>query len=255
MAPQEYRKVGHMTHLTLTRAQVREIDRQAIDRFGIPGAVLMENAGRNATGIILPQVPPGATVAIVCGRGNNGGDGFVIARHLDNAGVKVEVFLACDTRQLTSDAALNFRIVECMDIPRWPFDSAEQIAANQSQLCGAAVIVDAVLGTGFSGQVRPPLDRVIHAINQAAASSFPMQGEVRGRVKMTPRVIAIDVPSGLECDTGQPSNATIRAHETITFVALKKGFSCPTAVEFLGRIHIADIGAPRRLIEHIAAGG
>jgi NAD(P)H-hydrate epimerase len=241
--------MAFQSEITLTRAQVRELDRRAIEDFGIPGIVLMENAGRNAAGIILRHAAAGAAVAIICGRGNNGGDGFVIARHLDNAGVRVDVFLACDPQKLTGDAVVNHRIIERMGIAWWPFDTAEQIAAHQTRLCSESVIIDAVLGTGFSGQVRPPLDLVIQAVNLARENG-PERATPRNA---PPRIIAIDVPSGLDCDTGLPSNATVRADETITFVACKSGFRAPGASEFLGSVHVADIGAPRRLVEDVSA--
>lgn len=255
--------------MRLTRDQVREVDRLAIGEYGIPGVVLMENARRNAAAIILERSAPllarqrlprgvsqpqgsllteqwhaheGGSAAIVCGGGNNGGDGFVIARHLANVGASVSIFLACDAARLTGDAAVNFHIVERMGIRRIAFDTQERIAASAPILRNAAVIVDALLGTGFSGQVRAPLDLVIRAINEAASSRHPV-------------VIAVDLPSGLDCDSGQPSNATVRADETITFVARKVGFDAPAAAGYLGRVHVADIGVPRGLIEEVARGG
>lgn len=234
----------------LTRAQVREVDRRAIREMGIPGIVLMENAGRNAAGIIRRRfdkrrtsharsgtAPAGDAgfVAIVCGRGNNGGDGFVIARHLANAGIPVELFLGCDPGALAGDAATNFEIVRRMGLPRRGFDTAERIAAAADRLGRAAIIVDALLGTGFHGQVRPPLNAAIEAINSAARAW----------------TVAIDLPSGLDCDTGRPSNATVRADETISFVARKAGFAAAGAATYTGEVHVADIGAPPALIQAV----
>lgn len=219
---------------TLTRAQVREVDRIAIEEFGIPGVVLMENAGRSAAKILLADAKPPHRVAVVCGRGNNGGDGFVIARHLADAGVPVEVFLACDPATLSGDARTNFDIIERMALPLVGFDSPEAIASAAGRLHAAAIIIDALLGTGFTGEVRPPLDQVIAAINASPG-----------------RVIAIDVPSGLDCDTGRPTNATVRADETITFVAMKQGFARAEAAAFTGRVHVVDIGAPPQIIERV----
>ncbi|MEK6644840.1 MAG: NAD(P)H-hydrate epimerase [Planctomycetota bacterium] len=213
--------------ITLTRAQVREVDRRAIEEYGIPGIVLMENAGRGAAEIIQGRVPKGGSVAIVCGRGNNGGDGFVIARHLVNDGVTVHLLLTCESAQLSGDAATNYGIAERMRIPVLRSDWVDTLQS-------ADVVVDALLGTGFCGNVRPPLDAVIAAINAA-----------RGRI------IAIDVPSGLDCDTGKPCNATVRAAETITFVARKTGFDAPGATAFTGAVHVFGIGAPREIVESI----
>lgn len=232
-----------MNFLELTRAQVREVDRRAIEDYGIPGVVLMENAGRNASAMIDDRFAGGRAaearrVAIVCGGGNNGGDGFVIARHLSNAGWTVEVFLAADPGRLPHDGATNYRIAQKMGLPLTPCQTTEEIAAAAGRFSGIDVIVDALLGTGFSGAPRPPLNAVIEAINAS-----------RG-----PAVVAIDVPSGLDCDTGTAAGACVRAHLTITFVAMKRGFRLSGASDFTGEVQVADIGAPRRLIQDVFAG-
>ncbi len=221
--------------IRLNRAQVREVDRRAIEAYCIPGIVLMENAARNATRHVRDCVPGGGSVAVVCGRGNNGGDGFVIARHLFNAGIAVELFLACDPARLTGDAAVNARIAEAMRIPCQAFDSDTHIREAAPRLQRADVIVDAILGTGFSGQVRSPLDLAIETINRCSRA----------------KVIAVDLPSGLDCDTGQPSNATIRATVTVTFVARKVGFDSPGASDYTGEVYVADIGAPRGVVQEV----
>ncbi len=213
--------------IALTRAQVREVDRRAIEEFGIPGIVLMENAGRGAAEVIRARLPAGGRAAVVCGRGNNGGDGFVIARHLALGGFAVQVFVACDPSILTGDAATNCEIARRMGIPMVRVDSPGAIAASLEALRSAAVVVDAVLGTGFFGDVRSPLDDIIAAINTV------------GR-----HVVAIDVPSGLDCDSGLPGNATVRATETVTFVARKIGFDVPGAAAYTGEVHVVGIGAP-----------
>lgn len=198
-----------------------------MEEFGIPGIVLLENAGRGATEIIRARLPAGGRAAIVCGRGNNGGDGFVIARHLVNSGFAAQLLLACDPGQLAGDAATNCEIARRMCIPVLRIDSPEALALALEPMGSADVVVDAVLGTGFSGEVRPPLDDILAAINTV------------GR-----HIVAIDVPSGLDCDTGMPSNATVRAAETITLVARKVGFDAPGAVEYTGAVHVVGIGAP-----------
>lgn len=223
-------------NIFLTRAQVREVDRRAIEDFGIPGIVLMENAGRNAAAIILARLPQlrrndAGSIAVVCGRGNNGGDGFVIARHAANASIHVEIFLACDPDGLKGDALMNYTIAEKMRLPMYRFGTENDIAERTPRLQSAILVVDAVLGTGFSGSVRSPLDMVIRAINEANRYT-----------------IAIDVPSGLDCDSGEASNATVRADETITFVAGKIGFRAQAAQAYLGVIEVADIGAPLEII-------
>lgn len=222
-------------NIALARSQVREIDRRAIEEYGIPGIVLMENAGRHAAEFILGLVRGAGPVVLVCGGGNNGGDGIVIARHLANRGVRVELMLACDPNRLAGDAAVNFHIVKKMALPCLPFDTAERIESGKPALLGAAAIVDAILGTGFSGNVRPPIDRAIAAINEATQAL----------------VVAVDVPSGLDCDTGQAAATTVRAHHTITFVAVKTGFNVPAAKAYTGQVVVADIGVPAALIEEV----
>jgi NAD(P)H-hydrate epimerase len=217
----------------LTRAQVREVDRRAIEEFGVPGVVLMENAGRGAAEVLLP-LGAGRSVAICCGKGNNGGDGFVIARHLDNRGVPVRVLVFARPEDLTGDAEVNFRIIEHSRLPLLIQPDHTRLSG---ELSAAAWVVDALFGTGLSGPVRPPLDQVIDALN---ASGKP--------------VLAVDIPSGLDCDTGLPLGATVRAAHTVTFVAPKAGFAHPAAGAWLGQVHVVDIGAPRALLEHVLAG-
>jgi len=174
---------------------------------------------------------------ILCGSGNNGGDGFVIARHLHNSGWSVWSILVGDEASLTEDTRANFVIVRSMGLPIGSVHSPGNIAGALESLSASTIVIDALLGTGFRGGVRSPLAELIRAVNDAPRRA----------------TIAIDVPSGLDCDTGEPSNATIRAELTITFVALKRGFLEPRAAASLGRVEVVDIGAPRELIERIAA--
>ncbi|MFQ5429549.1 MAG: NAD(P)H-hydrate epimerase [Phycisphaerae bacterium] len=233
------------TPITLTRAQVREVDRRAIEDYGMPGIILMENAGRNAARIIRGLLeergdspPPGCPVAIVCGRGNNGGDGFVIARHLTNLGYPVACLLACAPERLTGDAATQSAIATKMGVPCNRCDNKEGLSEIDARLQDARVVVDALLGTGFAGRVRAPLDALIESINRARPAL----------------IAAIDVPSGLDCDTGRPSNATVRADATITFVANKTGFLQAGAAAYTGRVIVTDIGAPVQIIRDVHAG-
>lgn len=213
-------------NIVLTREQVRRVDRLAIEEFGILGLVLMENAGRNAAAILLDHLrdDPADGVVIYCGTGNNGGDGLVIARHLVNAGIAVRIGLAGEADRLTPDAAANYRTCSAMEIPIAPAGSITVRAEEW--------VVDALLGTGFKGAVRESMAGLIDRINAS-----PKRG-----------VAAIDVPSGLDCDTGQASNATIVADLTVTFVADKVGFGMPGAKRFVGFVHVADIGAPAEAV-------
>ena len=225
-------------NITLTREQVRRVDELAIHRFGIAGLVLMENAGRNAAAIIDRAYGPTGRAVIFCGSGNNGGDGCVIARHLHNASWSIRVVLAGDVSRMTPDTSANYRVTEAMGLaPLVAVDAATQQAVA-STIMSEEIVVDALLGTGFSGEVRSPLADLIHAINAASKRA----------------VVAVDLPSGLDCDTGTAGQATIRADLTITFVARKLGFDVPGVVPYVGRIEVADIGAPRELLAEVSAG-
>jgi NAD(P)H-hydrate epimerase len=215
-----------MTPSFLTRQQVREIDRRAIEEYGMPGVVLMENAGRGAAEV-LSALGIHGRVLVCCGKGNNGGDGFVIARHLANRGVQVNTILFVRPDELTGDALINYRILEHGRYPIQVMAEAGNLDHFKRELDRAEWIVDALFGTGLSGPVRPPFDKIIDTINAR-------QG----------RVLAVDIPSGLDCDTGKPLGAAVRACHTVTFVAQKTGFANPAAAEWLGRVHIADIGVP-----------
>ncbi len=209
----------------LSRNQARELDRRASAEFGVHGVVLMENAGRAAAEILCSLAVHGR-VLVCCGKGNNGGDGFVIARHLANRGMKVETLLFAQPQQLTGDALTNFHILERGQVP---FRIGSLDILNQ-ELPRTEWVVDALFGTGLQGPVQPPQDLVIEAINAWGG-----------------RVLAVDIPSGLDADSGQASGAAVRASHTVTFVASKLGFTNPAAAAWLGRVHVADIGLPRIL--------
>jgi NAD(P)H-hydrate epimerase len=227
-----------VTPKSLTRAEVREIDRRAIEEYGLPGIVLMENAGRGAAEL-LHALAPGAAVAIVCGRGNNAGDGFVIARHLENLGHDVRLLLAGEPAELRGDAAIAWRVVEKAGIPATRLASATPVEWERA-LAGAEWIVDALLGTGASGAPRGGIATAIEAVNAAGR---------RGA-----KVLAIDLPSGVDCDTGTAAGACVRADVTATFVARKIGFDAAAAATLIGAVHVVGIGVPRALIVAIAGG-
>lgn len=221
----------------LTREQVRRVDAIAIAELQIPGVVLMENAGRGAAQIVreLARRRAARRVVIFCGRGNNGGDGFVIARHLHNAGIDVRAYLTAPESELRGDAAVNHRILAHMGIPMALLDSPDRIKEAAASLTGDDMVVDALLGTGFEGQVRPPLCDLITALNGAAKAA----------------TLAVDIPSGLDCDTGRPGGVAVRADLTVTFVAEKVGFAQAGALQWTGEVRVVDIGAPPSLIERV----
>ena len=220
--------------MALSRDQVREIDRKAIEDYGIPGMVLMENASRavaetarqRLTEVVEPRV------AIVAGTGNNAGDGFAAARHLHNAGLKVTVLLVGEPARISGDAKTNLDIISRMRLDIQAL-SQDQKGLNKlrTELKRADLVIDAIFGTGLSGEVRGFYAKVIEEIN---SSNKP--------------VLAVDIPSGLDCDTGEPLGQTVQAVATVTFVARKKGFNNPRAKAYTGQVLVADIGAPRELI-------
>jgi NAD(P)H-hydrate epimerase len=213
----------------LSRQQARDIDRRAIDEYGLTGLVLMENAGRGCAEL-LGRLGITGPVCIVTGTGNNGGDGYVIARHLANLGHTVRVVSAVDPSRLESDAAVNHRawvrgggLVEVVTAGEW-----------EAVFGDCEWIVDALLGTGVVGAVRPPYDQAIDAINRSSA-----------------RVLAIDLPSGLDCDTGEILGRCVRADQTATMVAAKTGMLAECAVAWIGEVHVVDIGIPRSLRQEV----
>jgi NAD(P)H-hydrate epimerase len=218
---------------TLTRQQCQLLDRRAVEEYGIPGAVLMENAGRGVADV-LERIGVAGPVVVACGKGNNAGDGFVIARHLDLLGHKVQVLLWTEPDELAGDAGLNYRILERTGVPIERLGPPYGVPQAAARLAGAAWVIDALLGTGARGEPRPPFDGAIDLLN---ASDVPL--------------LAVDVPSGLDCDTGRPSAHTIRASHTCTFVAPKPGLLAPGAEVYTGRLHVLDIGAPRKLVEEM----
>lgn len=224
-----------MPPTVLSREQIREVDRRAVAGYGMSGLVLMENAGRGVADFLC-RLGTSGPVVVCCGKGNNGGDGFVVARHLDLRGVPVRVLLWAEPQELTGDAATNFGILQKSGVPIELFGKQHDAERLKRLLAGAAWVVDALLGTGATGSPRPPIDAVIEGIND---SGLP--------------IVAIDVPSGLDCDTGTAAETTIRARHTCTFVAQKPGFLTPGAERYTGEVHVLDIGAPRRLLEELIA--
>jgi len=212
--------------MRLSRDQVRQVDRLAIERYHIPGIVLMENAARAVADVACSML--GKTVLILAGGGNNGGDGLAAARHLANRGMQVRIALTIDPARYSGDALINWKIAQAMGLPALPADPTDIAAATDD------LIIDAIFGTGLSQSPREPFSQIADAV---ARSGRP--------------VLAIDLPSGLDCDTGQLLGPCIRASKTITFVAEKIGFANAVATQFLGEIIIGDIGCPRQAIDDV----
>jgi NAD(P)H-hydrate epimerase len=219
----------------LTREAARAVDEIAIRDYHLPGLVLMENAGRGVAEW-LRSLAATSPVMICCGKGNNGGDGFVIARHLELQGLAVEVVRCCDPADLTGDARVNSDVVDAGRIPCWQLGRHGTVADLAARLTRAGWIVDALLGTGAQGAPREPLAGVIRAINAA------------GRP-----VVAVDLPSGLDANTGETPGECVRAQYTATFVAPKRGFAVPGVSAWTGTVQVIDIGIPRRLRDQVLA--
>ena len=218
----------------LTRDQVRQVDRTAMGQYGMAGIVLMENAGRGAAAII-DQLAPDGCICILCGAGNNGGDGYVIARHLELAGREVEIISIVELGQLAGDAKTNAEIaIKSKIVIHVITNQAGNANDLASALCQANTIVDCLLGTGARGPLRGIYADAVAAANQSDAVKF-----------------AIDIPTGLDCDSGEAADPTFRAQHTITFVARKVGFQTAGASEFVGIVHEVGIGVPMKLLQSL----
>jgi len=219
----------------LTREEMRELDRKAIEEYKIPGIVLMENAGRNVAEEIFKMLddPQQAKVAILCGKGNNGGDGFVVARHLHNHSISVYVFLIAKISDILKDgdAGTNLQILLNMKIPVKEILDIPGINSILKELNGYNILVDALFGTGLSGDVREPFKTLISGVNNL---NKPM--------------VSVDMPSGLDCNTGKILGAAIKATKTVTFAAAKKGFYLGEGTSYTGNVTVTDISIPKDLI-------
>ncbi len=221
----------------VTAAEMRELDRRTIEQAGVPSLQLMEAAGRavsDAVRELLPR-PRRGPVVIVAGKGNNGGDGLVVARLLHDAGIPAEVCLLPAAAELSGDAATNFHRAWWLGVSIYPQASVELL--NQ-RLARAAVIVDAVLGTGASGEVHGPAREAIAAMNSAAAP-----------------VVAVDIPSGVHADTGALLGDAVCAEITVTMGLPKLGLFQYPGRAYVGRVQVADIGIPDRIVDSAGLNG
>ncbi len=205
---------------SLTAAEMREADRRCIEDLGIPGVVLMNNAGA----AVFREIS-GGPVGIVCGKGNNGGDGYVVARMALLAGFDARVVLVADREDIRGDADVFLRAYENLGGAVESVQDEAGAARAVAALADCAVLVDALLGTGVKGEVRGPI--------RAAIEAWP---EVR--------TVAVDLPSGLHADTGAVCGCCVKAEVTVTFQFAKRGFASPNATPYLGRLVVADIGIP-----------
>jgi hydroxyethylthiazole kinase-like uncharacterized protein yjeF len=208
----------------LSRDEVRTFDRICIETLGISGQVLMENASRGAADwiaryLLLDEVEEGSLpVGIVCGGGNNAGDGFAIARRLATHGIETQTLMVTPAAKLSADARANLDILMNLNLP---------VATYDGTLPECRLWVDAIGGTGIEGPLRVELSAIVDQLNAHPS-----------------RTVSIDIPTGMDCDTGEVSGSCIQAAATLTFVSRKVGFENPAAARYLGEVHTFDIGVP-----------
>lgn len=215
--------------------EMQAMDAATIETFGIPGRVLMENAGRGATRIFLQTIyrhHPGARVAVVAGPGNNGGDGFVMARYLAQKQIPVKVYLLSTRSRVKGDAAANLGLLDPLNVPVKEITDIKTFSLLRTELNQQEIWIDAILGTGLSSDVKGFFKEIIEIIN---GSNRP--------------VFSVDIPSGLNSDTGQPCGVCIKATATATFAFAKIGHLLYPGADFTGNLSIIEIGIP----SHIAA--
>ena len=205
--------------------EMQLMDQYTMEKLGLPGIVLMENAGAAVVSEVIKNFPNRNThIIVLAGGGNNGGDGFVIARRLIDFGYDVMLVLAVAEQHLKGDAKVHYDVYKNRQLP--------MVKAENVDLKKAQVIIDALLGTGVQGEVREPFYSLIQAVNETAAF-----------------VYAVDVPSGVNANTGEVANVAIRAHKTITFALPKKGFYLQQGPEMIGEVVCADISVPASLVQ------
>jgi ADP-dependent NAD(P)H-hydrate dehydratase / NAD(P)H-hydrate epimerase len=216
-----------------TAEQMRQLDRTAIEEYGIPGIVLMENAGRETVAAIRRKFgdPAGRTVAILVGPGNNGGDGLVIARHLHQLGADPRLLLLAPDR-LEGDAAVNLAIVRKLGLPEQTLAAGADLTAVRKVLRHSWLAVDSLFGTGLKREADGHFATIIELLNE-----LPVP------------VVAVDIPSGLDADNGRPLGSCVRADLTVTFALPKPGLVTGRGPEFAGRLEVVDIGIPPAAVQ------
>ena len=226
--------------ILVTAAEMQEMDRQAIETHGIAGLELMENAGRGAARVLLNQFAGSIKtgVGIICGKGNNGGDGFVIARYLAEQRIAVTVYLLAKAAAVKGDAAANLKRLAALKIPVIETPDEDSFSKIKSDLCGFDLLVDAILGTGLTSDVRGFFKTVIDFINDRNRTGIP--------------VFAVDIPSGLNSDTGQPCGTCIRAQVTATFALAKIGHYVYPGADYTGKLEIIEIGIPGAVVDTVS---
>jgi hydroxyethylthiazole kinase-like uncharacterized protein yjeF len=213
----------------ISAARMQQIDRLCVRQYGIPVLLLMENAGRAVAEAVrgLARRRGGRQVVALCGSGNNGGDGVVAARYLHEWGFHVRVAWMKNPTRWEDDLEQHYRMAKASGVPFHSYS-----ALPRSSLRKADVLIDALLGTGTRGEIHGAYREAIEAINQAHRP-----------------VVAVDIPSGLDADSGKPLGLAVKARITVTMAIPKKGMLQNAAHRYVGRLVIADIGIPKKLLE------
>lgn len=220
-----------------TAAQMRELDRRAIEEYGLPGVALMENAGREVARKVEEILggAAGRKICIFAGKGNNGGDGFVAARHLAGGGAQVTVFLAGGPEGIGGDARTNLDTLVKAGADLCPLSGPRDLDKAALAATLADCLVDALLGTGFRGEVGGDLAEMVKIINTAGKP-----------------VVAVDIPTGIDADSGQVRGVAVRAGHTVTFALPKPGLLLQPGADCAGDVTVAGIGFPQRLLAEAA---
>lgn len=210
----------------VTAFESRQFD-QLAEQAGIPSLVLMENASLRLAEVVTQnfELDPPKFIVVLCGKGNNGGDGLALARHLSNIGFQVQVFLLANPSDLKGDAAINYKAAFNFNVPIQTIVSSEQMSQLVEPLGKADLVVDALLGTGIEGEVRGLYAEAITLINRYAS-----------------RILSVDIPSGINSDTGEVCGVAVRADATVTLGAIKLGlmlFPAPITLEICLSVHSA----------------
>ena len=205
------------------------LDRLAIETYGIPGVVLMENAGAQVVRILWQEYPDlqARRVAVLCGRGNNGGDGFVIARYLYTRGVSVRVFIMGEPGGMHGDAGAHLDMLQRVGVEPEAVQTTESARTVGARLADYDILIDALLGTGLKAEVSGVFQQIIAAMNASGKT-----------------IVAVDIPSGLSADVGTLLGEHVRADLTITMALPKRGLLLYPAAEHVGRLVVVDIGFP-----------
>jgi len=217
--------------------QIQRLDRAAIEEYGVPSLILMENAGRAAACQALKMFKGRqGHVSIFCGVGNNAGDGFVAARHLINAGVKVKIFLIGRPGAIKNDAAVNYQILRRAG--EYVEAAGGITPALRRHMARTGLVIDAIFGVGLNRELEPPFSSVIGFLNASGK-----------------KTLSVDIPSGLDGSTGHLYGPAVKADVTVTFTRAKKGLFLRHGPAHAGRVIVADIGIPRQLVMKLSSHG